>query len=400
MAVLGVKRSAPCSPDEEQRRPVRKAAKKARAMLYETLVDPDTRIMDRVASIERNVFSLRDASPIKLLDLRKRMLDLEVNMNALKELTGERDDVPPVATTAYDVALSSHEYFKSPFIVKLLSGQAPKKSDTWEVPPLFFKVARAHLCGRLERGRRIGLGGSCDVCEVPGFPELVVKRLKSGRRADFAGYLSVMRERSLSAFLKGGFPTCVYANFKQDPGHLYFEKVTGTDVLTRLSENREYPYEEFKRDLRGWLKCLIELHDLGLVHMDIKLDNLMPGKVIDLGCVQVVGEGGDVGCVGASPPEALKKHLSVSEENVAEKEQDMWKLGAALFRVYDPDCRFFYDATDNKFTQEAVDQVLEELEQVTKNKELVEILRMLLRVDPKERVSARALYTTLYGEES
>lgn len=399
MEVVGEKRPRLVDECRIDGRPIRKAAKRSRERIRDALFDTRSRIAMHVKEISDAVLSIEGGRAYTARDIDRRIRTLAYHGIALNTLFDDILDTS-IGRSAFYVAVSVSRYLGSQKIVAALTNRVVRDDDTWTIPHHFTDIARLYLSGSIGPLHKREDGGSSAVYDVVKAPGVVLKWLQDSPGADHFAHMSQDRERSLSAVLSGPFPKCVYADFWADPGILYFEEVTGVDMLTRVrDETTPYTFEELLIDLKGWLQCLITLHDRNLVHNDLKLDNLMRGKIIDLGCVQPVGEVEDMGCIHVTPPESYEKRTSLTESNRAETAQDMWKLGAAIFRIFDPEHRVIYQATEASRTQHAIDEAVNQMESSTKNKELSRLLQLLLKVDPKERITARALYAKLYTEE-
>ena len=115
---------------------------------------------------------------------------------------------------------------------------------------------------------------------------------------------------------------------------LVLEWVAGGS-LRRLTRQETPTKEQVKRIFKQTTECLVYLHQKGVVHRDIKAENIlltdkMDVKVCDFGWATLVEDtpfnrecGGTFACMS---PEALKRHPQNTQS-------DMWSLGVMLYEL-------------------------------------------------------------------
>eukprot|EP01115_Flamella_aegyptia_P010007 TRINITY_DN43429_c0_g1_i1.p1 TRINITY_DN43429_c0_g1~~TRINITY_DN43429_c0_g1_i1.p1 ORF type:complete len:219 (+),score=68.19 TRINITY_DN43429_c0_g1_i1:127-783(+) len=126
--------------------------------------------------------------------------------------------------------------------------------------------------------------------------------------------------------------------------YLVFEFVEGLDLFAYMSKERQMdPLKE--KDAKKMFKQLVEAvhycHARGVVHLDIKLDNIMfnpatgVAKLIDFGLCDFITESNNgyftrnVGSEEYCPPELLAKKRSPYDGRKA----DVWCLGVVLYAL-------------------------------------------------------------------
>jgi len=138
-------------------------------------------------------------------------------------------------------------------------------------------------------------------------------------------------------------------NVYEDGDHYYMvcEKMD-MDLFDYVVQHKKFSEEDAAKIIRGMLQALAFLHDIGLIHRDIKLENVLVNaetgdvKLADFGLVKVVYEGGQIRCtpgvgtVNYLPPEILLAYESNARgEYFAEsdtiKKLDLWSLGIVMY---------------------------------------------------------------------
>lgn len=115
---------------------------------------------------------------------------------------------------------------------------------------------------------------------------------------------------------------------------LAMEFVDGQNLLQKLSHGGMWDEERARPFVRQILQSLADLHRIGVLHRDIKCENIMVtrgdrARLIDFGLsVLIPNEGltGDVGSTGYQSPECLTGHPYGADA-------DMWSLGAVVYSI-------------------------------------------------------------------
>lgn len=142
------------------------------------------------------------------------------------------------------------------------------------------------------------------------------------------------------------------------------------------------------------LDGLVYLHDLGIIHADIKLENILAHKkeghalptlkICDFGLAQLANEDGTVvlqeklGTMHYIAPE-------VGSGNIIDNKVDIWSLGICLYKMccaYRPNQVKNYEYGDGPIPFREVDWN-------NRSPELIDLVKKMLAFDPKDRISAR-----------
>eukprot|EP00898_Chlorokybus_atmophyticus_P006787 jgi/Chlat1/7109/Chrsp57S06734 len=180
---------------------------------------------------------------------------------------------------------------------------------------------------------------------------------------------------------------------------LITELVTGGELLDRLAEKGNYTEEDSSALIRQILDGVAYLHDLGIVHRDLKLENLLlennePDsrvKIADFGLSKFFINGDVLQTLCGSPqyvaPEVLDAGVNQSCYTPA---VDMWSIGVILYILlsgFSP----FDDESDPVLFQKIrrgdysmSDPVWDKISLDAK-----EVVAALLTVDPELRLTAR-----------
>jgi len=179
----------------------------------------------------------------------------------------------------------------------------------------------------------------------------------------FTDDVSFQREMQSLLFVRahGGHPhiCALRENFDDDGGqhyYLIFDLVSGGEMFDHLIENGAYSEADAARLVREVASALAYLHGIGIVHADLKPENIMLStnsssdaviKLVDFGCAEILPQGlnemdidGDApvvskrnynnnGLIGATPaycpPETLVDRTPLAPPH------DMWSLGVILY---------------------------------------------------------------------
>jgi serine/threonine protein kinase len=163
------------------------------------------------------------------------------------------------------------------------------------------------------------------------------------------------------------------------------------DLFSRIESDGPLSEDEARAVFRGLLIGLAEIHDRGIVHRDIKLENLIVSdrgdvKLADFGFAEVLGPGGKLkgrrGFYRYWAPEVVlgKPH----DEKV-----DVWAMGVCLFACITG--RFPFEGRDE---YEYTTEVLwgePQLEKITAGRECMELIGKMLERNPGRRPSVAQL---------
>ncbi len=115
----------------------------------------------------------------------------------------------------------------------------------------------------------------------------------------------------------------------------YFNGQPLTTLLEKKSKTPIIPQDLVQKILYQFISGMIHFHQEGIVHLDIKPDNILINsnneiKIIDFGCSEIDSEdneplAGDVGNLGSKAPEVLKGTYSIKS--------DIWSVGALVFEL-------------------------------------------------------------------
>lgn len=195
--------------------------------------------------------------------------------------------------------------------------------------------------------RRIGVGGMGVVYEAVGREEeaVAIKTLRGRAGVDEALARRFRREaRALSA-LRGAHVCRVHDAGELPDGTLWYamDLLGGESVSERLVRKGPFPATLVVPLLRQLCEALTEAHDLGLVHRDLKPDNLQlvhgPGglalKVLDFGIVKILDP--SIGTVGSTrsgavfgTPEFMSPEQVRGEPTIDER-SDVYSAGICVF---------------------------------------------------------------------
>jgi serine/threonine protein kinase len=165
---------------------------------------------------------------------------------------------------------------------------------------------------------------------------------------------NVSFQREMDALLhlrdNGGHPNIcgLRENFEEgEHFYLVLDLISGGEMFDRLCEKGAYSEADAARLLREVASALAFLHGIGIVHGDMKPENIMLSsenssavvKLVDFGCAQVVFEDGPLAgkvvrrgtsnTPAYSPPEILGKNNKKEER--LDASFDMWALGVILY---------------------------------------------------------------------
>eukprot|EP00877_Chromochloris_zofingiensis_P004633 jgi/Chrzof1/14170/Cz08g28020.t1 len=195
---------------------------------------------------------------------------------------------------------------------------------------------------RFEVGETVGAGGFAVVKrgrdKLTGEP-VAIKVVDKSRYA--AGDNSL--EREIQVLCKVDHPNCIklYAVYIT-PRKVYLvtELVTGGELLDRVTDKGNYTEKDAAYIIRQILKGVQYLHAHGIVHRDLKLENMVmlneaddsPVKIADFGLSKFFSSDNVLSTMCGSPqyvaPEVLGVGDGLKEYSPA---VDMWSVGVILF---------------------------------------------------------------------
>ena len=173
-------------------------------------------------------------------------------------------------------------------------------------------------------------------------------------------------------------------------GRQYYtmELVAGGDLEDRLDDGGAMPWQEAVAAVRDCCRALAFAEEKGLVHRDVKPENLMvaPGGLVKLADLGLAATRGmlDTEAAGGTPhfmaPETVGKKSSVDHRS------DLYSVGCSLYRLLTKDT-VFEGATVKEILRAHRDEEPHTLREagVQAPRELDEVLSHLLAKDPDER---------------
>ncbi len=208
-----------------------------------------------------------------------------------------------------------------------------------DLDPLFLSFQQA-LAGRYSIDRELGRGGTGVVYlarEVHLDRPVAIKLLPPDRATDATLRERFLREARLAAKLS--HPNIIPIHSVEESGEFVFyvmAYIDGETLAARVRTRGPLPGSEGTRVLREVAWALAYAHGQGLVHRDVKPDNILlesgTGRVLvaDFGIAGAAGETGPEGIAGTpefmSPEQALGGQLDARS--------DLYGLGATAFYLF------------------------------------------------------------------
>jgi hypothetical protein len=264
--------------------------------------------------------------------------------------------------------------------------------------PLFLSFQQV-LAGRYSIDRELGRGGMGVVYlarEVHLDRLVAIKLLPPGRAGQATLRARFLREARLAAKLS--HPNVIPIHTVEDTGEFVFYVmafVDGETLAERVRQRGPLPISEGVRVLREVAWALAYAHGQGLVHRDVKPDNILlessTGRVLvaDFGIAAAVGEVGAEGVCGTpefmSPEQALNRQI--------DSRSDLYGLGATAFYAFSGRLPF----EGNSHTEVLAKQVTQPAPPLASlglavPRKLASLVDRCLAKDPGQRpVSAQAL---------
>ncbi|MBR6088345.1 MAG: serine/threonine protein kinase [Anaerolineaceae bacterium] len=135
----------------------------------------------------------------------------------------------------------------------------------------------------------------------------------------------------------------IYDRFEENgTAYIVMEYVEGKSLKQLLRENGPYPEEKLVRLLDPVLESLQDIHELGIIHLDIAPDNIaVDGKgnpvLLDFGAsrIEVVQTDGNGQVVSSSVLNVQKKGFTPLEQLIGESEprSDIYAMGATYYTM-------------------------------------------------------------------
>lgn len=268
-------------------------------------------------------------------------------------------------------------------------------------PELHCDVTVQDFLARYEIGATVGVGGFAVVKKgkdkKTGQP-VAIKVVDKSRYA--TGDNSLQRE--IQVLCKVQHPNCIslFAVYIT-PRKVYLvtELVTGGELLDRVTEKGNYSEKDASDLIRQVLEGVAYLHSQGIVHRDLKLENMLMVdrtdksaiKIADFGLSKFFAPGTVLSTMCGSPQYVAPEILGISDGNQAYSPAvDMWSMGVILFILlsgYSP----FDDENDavlfekiKKGEYDADDPIWDNVSVPAKD-----LVARLLVVDAKHRLTAQ-----------
>ncbi len=199
--------------------------------------------------------------------------------------------------------------------------------------------------GRYQLGERIGVGalGPIYAAEQLGLGrKLAIKLLPPDQQRDFTTIERFIREGEVLCRLRSPHTVTTYEFGRDDDGTLYIamERPSGKRLSDVIEDEGALAWPRVLKILRGLCDSLVEAHELGVVHRELKPENILlevratnPDfvKVLDFGLAKLLRSkldispvGQTIGVVEYSSPEQLMRQT-------IDARSDLYALGVLGF---------------------------------------------------------------------
>lgn len=221
----------------------------------------------------------------------------------------------------------------------------------WSWPAIEPQVNGRTIAGKYTLTRMLGAGGMGIVYEAVNTwtgRRVAIKELHSSYSSDPHAVMRFKLEAKAASRI--AHPNVVeILDLGQDPetGLLFMvqELLTGSTLRQRIAERGALTMEEIIRIMAPALSALVAAHDAGVIHRDLKPDNIflasdgMGGevtKLIDFGlskqvnrelALDLTGHGRQLGTPFYMSPEQLRAEADLDERT------DVWAMGVVLFEM-------------------------------------------------------------------
>lgn len=105
---------------------------------------------------------------------------------------------------------------------------------------------------------------------------------------------------------------------------IFIEKIEGDDLINILKEKTKFSEDEALHITRSLVKIVKSLHDIGIIHYDIKPGNIMYNETTKQ--VTLIDFEYERHTIGYSPPEIYTK-------NIKSFKTDVWSIGATVYTM-------------------------------------------------------------------
>eukprot|EP01023_Acetabularia_acetabulum_P051522 TRINITY_DN57042_c1_g1_i1.p1 TRINITY_DN57042_c1_g1~~TRINITY_DN57042_c1_g1_i1.p1 ORF type:complete len:367 (-),score=82.71 TRINITY_DN57042_c1_g1_i1:2148-3248(-) len=286
-------------------------------------------------------------------------------------------------------------------MLKKTSGMSGSSSEDGEGgPEIFNQVSVSDFLRRYEVGDTVGVGGFAVVKQGRdkiSNQQVAIKVVDKSRYA--SGDNSLQRE--IEVLAKVNHPNCIklYAVYiTSRKVYIVTELVHGGELLDRVQEKGNYSEQHAASLISQILEGVQYLHSRGIVHRDLKLENMImldkrddsPVKIADFGLSKFFSPDTILSTVCGSPQYVAPEVLGVAEgaKNYSPA-VDMWSVGVILFILlsgYSP----FDDENDAVLFQkiksgdyDADDPIWDEVSDSAKD-----LVSKLLNIDSEERLTS------------
>lgn len=221
----------------------------------------------------------------------------------------------------------------------------------WSWPAIEPQVNGRTIAGKYTLTRVLGAGGMGVVYEAVNTwtgRRVAIKELHSSYSSDPHAVLRFKLEAKAASRI--AHPNVVeILDMGQDPttGSLFMvqELLTGSTLRQRIAERGTLTIDEIIRVMAPALSALVAAHDAGVIHRDLKPDNIFLAsdgvggevtKLIDFGlskqlhrelALDVTGEGRQLGTPFYMSPEQLRAEADLDERT------DVWAMGVVMFEM-------------------------------------------------------------------
>ncbi len=224
---------------------------------------------------------------------------------------------------------------------------------------------------------------------------VAVKVLRSNLPTDVNAVERFIREARATASLDHPTIVDIYdAGKHEDTYYIVMQYVDGESLSARLKREGRLPLEESLRIFRTIAQGIGHAHSKGIIHRDIKPDNILLGrdgsvKLVDFGLARVVEGDSNISQTGTivgsptfmSPEQALGKKL--------DQRTDIYSLGATLYQMLTGETPFCASGTIEvvwKIVKEPPRPAHEVCPDVSLR--LSRYVHELMRKDPRKRIES------------
>ncbi|CAG9462218.1 unnamed protein product [Pedinophyceae sp. YPF-701] len=245
-------------------------------------------------------------------------------------------------------------------------------------------------------GKVIGEGGFCQVRE--GWHNLsgrkvAIKVIDKARLSDINDRKRIAREIKV---LKKLHHSCIIRCFDvidtSSKIYIVMENAQGGSLLDHVRQRKRLPEREAAMFLQQIVHGLMYCHSKGVVHRDIKLENILLDRddsvrVIDFGLSAITAPGKKLKVYCGSPSYAAPE--IVARRHYDGPPVDVWSLGVVLFAMV---CGFlpFHAGGDRQALCKKIMKGHFTLPDFV-SEDVSDLLRHMLTVDPSQRISLRSI---------